>query len=120
MGDLTKNFSRREFACKCGCGAADIDRRLVANLQQMREAVGRPLSITSGVRCLVHNSRVGSKPTSAHVSGQAVDVACFDSHLRHELVRLALQAGIHRIGVHKHFVHLDVSETLPQQVLWMY
>ena len=25
MGDLTKNFSRSEFACKCGCGFDDID-----------------------------------------------------------------------------------------------
>lgn len=120
MGDLSTHFSRHEFACKCGCGEADIDRRLVAILQQMREAIGEPLNITSGVRCTTYNAKVGGKPGSAHVAGLAVDIACTDSHLRHELIRLAVQAGICRIGVHKHFVHLDISKTLPQQVMWLY
>ncbi|MDY0261996.1 D-Ala-D-Ala carboxypeptidase family metallohydrolase [Syntrophotalea acetylenica] len=120
MGDLSTNFSRREFACHCGCGADDISPRLVAILQQMREALGAPLIITSGVRCLEHNARVGSKSNSAHVAGLAVDIECTGSRLRHALVALAVQAGINRIGIGRRFVHLDISETLPQQVLWLY
>ena len=32
MGDLTKNFSRKEFKCRCGrrnCNAAPVDMKLV-------------------------------------------------------------------------------------------
>ena len=34
MGDLTRNFSRSEFACPC-CGRADVDMRLVEALQEI-------------------------------------------------------------------------------------
>ena len=27
MGDLSENFSRSEFECKCGCGFATVDVR---------------------------------------------------------------------------------------------
>lgn len=120
MGDLSTDFSRHEFACKCGCGKDDIDLHLVAILQQMREAVGHRLDIESGVRCMQHNLDIGGKPNSAHQRGKAVDIKCSDSRQREELVRLALQAGIRRIGIGKTFVHIDIDNTLPQDVLWLY
>ena len=39
MGDLTDNFSRSEFACKCGCGADAISLDLVERLQLLRRKV---------------------------------------------------------------------------------
>ena len=36
MGDLTENFSRREFACTCNCGADGIDMELVEALERVR------------------------------------------------------------------------------------
>lgn len=120
MGDLTTNFDRSEFACPCGCGKDNIDLHMVAILQQMREAVGHRLDIESGVRCKQHNLDVDGKPNSAHLRGKAVDIICPSSRHREELVRLALQAGIRRIGIGKTFVHLDTDETLPQDVIWLY
>lgn len=120
MSDLTKNFSRHEFACKCGCGRDDISLELVAVLQELREALGAPLTITSGVRCMAHNAAVGAKPSSAHVKGLAADIACSDSRTRMLLVSLALHAGIGRVGIARTFVHLDLDKTLPQEVLWLY
>jgi uncharacterized protein YcbK (DUF882 family) len=120
MGDLTTNFSRREFACRCGCGADHICPQLLAILQQIREAVGHMLEIESGVRCMDHNLRVGGKPNSAHPRGLAVDIVCHSSRLRFQLVSLALQAGVTRIGIGKTFVHLDIDDSLTPRVVWLY
>ena len=81
MGDLSKNFSRKEFACPCGCGFDDIDLGLVNNiLQPIRDKFG-PVHITSGCRCLLYNrtlkdkrGRRLSKDTSQHVLGKAADI----------------------------------------------
>lgn len=120
MGDLSANFSRHEFACKCGCGADHINTDLVAYIQMIRSAVGQPITITSGVRCSAHNARCGGKPSSAHLTGDAVDITCRDSRLRHQLVSLAMRGGICRVGIHKDFVHIDLAKNLPQDVLWVY
>lgn len=120
MDALTSNFSRHEFACHCGCGADHIDLTLVAILQQIREAVGHMLEIESGVRCMEHNLKVGGKANSSHPRGKAVDIVCPNSRLRYHLVRLALQAGITRIGIGKTFVHIDIDESLTPAVVWLY
>lgn len=84
MGDLTKDFNRREFACKCGCGFDRIDPRVVAMAQKIRDAIGEPVRINSGCRCLKHNKAVGgvmARPGSAggdsyHTEGKAADLSC--------------------------------------------
>lgn len=43
-------------------------------LQPIRTSFGRPIRPNSGYRCLKLNKKLGSKPTSQHVQGQAVDV----------------------------------------------
>lgn len=35
MGDLSKRFSRSEFACRCGCGKESIDFELITNLESL-------------------------------------------------------------------------------------
>ena len=37
MGDITRNFSTREFLCECGCGFGLTDRRLAEVLQRLRD-----------------------------------------------------------------------------------
>lgn len=120
MGDLSKDFSRSEFACGDGCGADEVSHALVASLQDMRDDIGRYLVITSGRRCSVQNVKVGGKPDSAHLDGHAADIAAPDSRLRMEIVKAAINAGISRIGIGKTFVHVDVDESKPQNVMWLY
>jgi zinc D-Ala-D-Ala carboxypeptidase len=74
MGDLTEHFSSAEFACRCGCGAARVEDRLVEALQALRDVVGRPVRVTSGVRCEAHNRAVGGAEGSQHLSGRAADI----------------------------------------------
>ena len=49
---LTKNFSRYEFDCPCGCGTQMVDPELAEKLQRIRDVVGKKIKITSGYRCL--------------------------------------------------------------------
>lgn len=113
MGDMTTNFSRSEFACKCGCGDDDISPLLVQKLQQLRDALceieGRDVSIhiSSGVRCVDHNRRVGGSSRSQHIVRKAADciVSGVDPHF---VADLAKQFGFGGIGEYDSFTHLDV------------
>jgi len=73
MGDLTRNFSRSEFACPC-CGRADVDMRLVEALQELRDLAGVPVRVNSGFRCEKHNREVGGARRSRHLLGEAADI----------------------------------------------
>jgi len=130
MGDLTKNFSRAEIACKCGnCkGAAKISPDLMTRLQAMRDDAG-VIQITSGVRCRKHpESR--KRTTSSHVPadlgdlegrcGHAVDIAAVGSRRRFRLLAAAIAAGFTRIGIGKSFLHLDNDYKKSQGVIWDY
>lgn len=80
MGDISPHFSRKEFACKCGCGFATVDVELVQVLEDVRSFTGAPIHISSGCRCRSHNRAVGGKPASdvsmgsKHMYGVAADV----------------------------------------------
>lgn len=72
--DLSKNFSRYEFACKCGCGFDRVNPRLVHLIQEIRDEIGEPVVIYSGCRCAKHNMAVGGVVDSAHTTGEAADI----------------------------------------------
>ena len=68
------NFTRDEFACKCGCGFDDIDPLLVTTLQRLRDEVQRPVIVNSGCRCKSHNAAVKGSKSSQHLRGKAADI----------------------------------------------
>ncbi len=74
MGDLSLNFSRREFVCKHCRLLPHLDQDLVDMLQHARSDKGVPLRIVSGYRCEVHNRAVGGSKKSQHMEGRAADV----------------------------------------------
>ena len=74
MGDMTKNFSRHEFACNCGCGSDNISAKLVLILQEIRDHFGLPVVVNSGLRCPKYNKKVGGAKSSQHVVGNAADI----------------------------------------------
>jgi uncharacterized protein YcbK (DUF882 family) len=78
MAKLTKNFSLDEFKCKDG---SDIPNNalsniieLAKNLQVLRDAVGKTITITSGYRSQKHNAKIGGAKNSQHVKGTASDI----------------------------------------------
>ncbi len=66
-------FTYREFKSK-GNGWIRVNRNLVFGLDRYRERFG-PTSIVSGYRDPVHNKRVGGKPASRHLYGDASDIS---------------------------------------------
>jgi uncharacterized protein YcbK (DUF882 family) len=69
-----QHFKKEEFNCKCGCGANNINHRLVQILEDIRfHFGGNPVIITSGTRCQKHNAAVGGIRGSKHLEGKAAD-----------------------------------------------
>jgi uncharacterized protein YcbK (DUF882 family) len=99
-------------------------------LDNLREALGRPMVLTSACRSEAHNRRVGGAASSLHICdaparpGQkgtlAVDVRVRDRQEAATLVRTALNLGW-SVGVPpdgKGFIHCDARDllNLPQVV----
>lgn len=110
MGDITKNFSFSEFSCPCGkCSFVDgyqIDQKLVRDLQAIRDYLGKPLKINSGLRCDSHNRSLAGASNSYHLIGRAADVHCTSSVDRRIIVKMALNMDL-TVGIAKTFIHLD-------------
>ena len=49
---------------------------LFDNFDFIREAWGKPIFVTSGYRCPMHNAMVGGKVLSVHMFGLALDLDC--------------------------------------------
>ena len=93
---------------------------LVLMLEHIRSALGRPVTITSGIRCEDHNAAVGGKENSAHLRGMAADFAVSGGLDRRLAVDAAVGLGMAGIGVAKTFVHVDLDWVLPRPSVWGY
>ena len=74
---LVKNFKPEEFRCPCGkcTGYPDRMKQVELNhIQTIRDHYGKPMKITSGLRCRYENQRVGGVSNSGHLTGYAVDM----------------------------------------------
>ena len=119
MGDLTANFNRVEFACKCGCGKDDIKDALAVKVQAIRDLVKRPIRGNSGIRCDKHNANTKAKPTSIHIDEWAADHGYAESAERYEQIEAAVKV-FNRIGIAKTFIHVDVDPNKSPRVVWLY
>ena len=120
MGDLSLHFSKKEFACKDGCGFDTVQPGLIKVLERIRERLRRPVKIVSGCRCAKRNADVDGAKNSAHLRGYAADVKVVGSRERFELVWAALSVGVTRLGIGQNFVHLDIDPDITGSVMWVY
>jgi uncharacterized protein YcbK (DUF882 family) len=120
VGDLSEHFSRSEFRCRCGCGLAGINQALIQRLEHARRILGKPIRITSGVRCASHNVTEGGAETSAHLTGLAADIACPSNYERYDLLMALLTVSFARIGIGKDFLHVDIDRTKAHDICWLY
>lgn len=117
MGDLSENFSRREFACKCGCGKDTVDVELLKYLEQIRSHFDARVTVTSGNRCASHNARAGGLPTSQHLVGRAADIVI--SNIDPSIVsELADQLGVPGVGSYDTFTHIDTRSPSGVKARW--
>lgn len=99
MGDLTKNFSKSEFDCNCGCDMPedvfDNVKLHAKNLQVIRDFLNESIRINSGYRCPSYNYKVGGASKSQHLTGNASDLVAHD-HTPKQLADVI--EGLIRIG----------------------
>jgi zinc D-Ala-D-Ala carboxypeptidase len=117
---LSDHFNEDEFRCRCGCGRVHVSPALLEALEDIREFSGIPVQITSGFRCPEHNVAVGGKPSSAHLTGEAADIFVSGNIDRFKFLEAAFVYGVRRVGIGGEFLHIDVSQSLPQEVCWLY
>ena len=131
MGNITRNISRHEGACKCGCGFAVMDFRTVEVVQGVCDhilgATGADrviLHINSWCRCEEHNKNEGGEDDSYHLTGMAVDFwieiikdehrSIIDPHLVYVYLNRKY-AGQFGIGKYKDFTHFDPRGGSPKR-----
>lgn len=75
---VSEHFARDEYRCDCAgsCDGfpAEPQPELVSRVEALRQAVGAPVIITSGVRCEKRNEEVGGVAWSFHKRGAAADL----------------------------------------------
>ena len=110
---LSANFKVKEFMCNDACDKVLIDIDLVSQLQDLRDYLGKPVTITSGYRTESYNKQCGGAENSYHLKGQAVDIYC--SGVKPIVIALWAEFnGLGGIGLYldriQEFVHIDTRQ----------
>jgi hypothetical protein len=121
MGNLTRNFSDWEFACKgkCNddCKAVMMQAAFMEKLQALRDLIGRSIKITSGIRCSYYNTTIpGAAQHSWHIprNGIACAADIRTSRSREDVLALYAAAdhlGFRGIGLYDGRIHVDMRPT---------
>lgn len=91
---------------------------LAGELEYVRTILGHPMLISSGFRCHVLNNHLGSKRTSSHTKGLAVDFICPSFGNPHSVVSAIVAANINYDQVileYGRWVHLSFHPTKPRK-----
>ena len=121
----TKHFKRHSkydnIACpcdKCGGVGVGLSKGLLIVLEHLRAALGKPITVTSGYRCVEHNAKVGGAAGSKHLLGVAADIkvkGMSPTQVAKHLVALPysnfLGVGTYTRGNKGGWVHVDIGRT---------
>lgn len=107
-------FTPEEFACKCGryCDGypARMEKELLQTADRVRMHFGKPVVVSSGLRCRQHNANVGGVSDSRHLSGKAMDFCIPGISARKILDFVQKQPEIrYAYAIDDSFVHMDVQ-----------
>jgi hypothetical protein len=113
--DETEYFERDEFRCKCGgkyCKGFPAEPKvaLIRVAERVRKHFGRPVIVSSGVRCKIHNKNVGGVATSRHMTGSAMDFCVSGKKAAEVLAYVQKQPEIrYAYAIDSNYVHMDVG-----------
>jgi len=111
MGDISRNFSRSEFACKCKCGFSTVDIELIKVLEIVRGHFDAPVTVNSACRCELHNTAIGGSYGSKHKQGIAADITVMG--VKPYAVYRFLDGyapNKYGLGLYETFTHLDIRK----------
>ena len=101
-----RHFKKSEFKMGKELVFDKMNIDFLCLLDDLRELVNEPLSLSSSYRSKEYNKSVGGSSKSQHLIGNAVDLKCNNGALRLKIVENALALGL-TVGVAKSFVHID-------------
>ena len=108
--DSIKYFRKAEFACKCGCGASEMEEKLIKTADKVRGYFGKTMIVSSGRRCSTHNARVGGVSNSRHLSGKAMDFCVSDMSASMVLTYVQKLPEIrYAYAIDNNYVHMDIE-----------
>jgi len=115
---LSKNFTLKEFACNDRSKEITVDYELIDKLQQLRDALRKPIKVTSGYRTVAYNKKRGGIATSNHLTGKAADIKV-SGMTPLELAKAADKLGFKGIGIYPTFTHVDVVGSVAgKKIYW--
>ena len=91
---------------------------LAGELEYVRNILGHPMLVSSGFRCHVLNNHLGSKRTSSHTKGLAVDFICPSFGNPHSVVSAIVAANVNYDQVileYDRWVHLSFHPDKPRK-----
>lgn len=100
-----------------------MNPELLEKLDQLREAYGYPIKLTSTYRSPDHPIEAKKTKPGEHAYGAAVDIACVGGEATFKLVKAAIEVGFTRIGISRknNFVHVGVGhDGAPPITIWTY
>lgn len=113
-----KYFSESEFS-----DYEMMDEKLLTMLDQLREAYGSPIKITSSYRSPSHPIEAAKDSPGEHSYGAAVDIESIGGEKTFRLTKAAIKVGFTRIGISrkKGFMHLGIGYLgAPEKTIWTY
>jgi len=131
MTQLSNHFTLEEFTRSETASRRNLNnepdaetiehlKETAALMEQVRELLGHPITITSGYRSLKVNSAVGSKPTSDHVQGYAADFVCSAYGSPREICHAIMDSTIayHQL-IHEYeaWIHISANPKMARQNL---
>lgn len=110
---VSEHFNREEFACKCGCGFATVDVKLIQLLETVRNHFNAPVTISSGCRCKAYNAKIGGAKNSKHMEGIAADITVKGVSPDEVHKFITEHVGNYWAGIGKYatFTHIDSRQT---------
>lgn len=93
--------------------------RVAEGMEKVRALLGKPISISSGYRCLALNRAIGSRDDSAHVQGFAADFSCWNFGSPETIVHAIEQSDIKfdQLIMEGNWVHISFAPTMRQETL---
>lgn len=117
LGQLSKNFHRKEFDSKDGSKFPMAYKynliKLATNIQVIRDDLNAPIAISSGYRSPSHNASVGGVDNSQHLYAKAADLHQDKEtplEFYNRIERLIKEGKVKDggLGLYDNFIHYDV------------
>ena len=113
------NFKLHEFDSPDVKGSGQfMDETFLSMLDEARTLANIPFKINSGFRTEKHNKKVKGVFGSSHTRGYAADISCKDANSRFIILNALISVGFNRIGVYKTFIHCDIDNDKPRNLIW--